>query len=77
MVKASTDIQAKKMVVDKWHSCERKVRHKTKQKAENMIKSMRKMGFIFTQPPKIYRCPLCNGFHIAHAKRNVSKNNNN
>lgn len=56
----------------RWNSCERKRRYKSQKSADRAIRSIKKRGAIFVNDrPKIYECPHCGGFHIAHKRKKV------
>ena len=50
-----------------WGKCERKVKYGTRQKALNVIKTIRKRR-IMVHGAYVYQCEICGKFHITKRK---------
>lgn len=53
----------------KWHSCERKTKHKSKKSAMNKLRSIKKSGFIVPGNAIAYKCNFCGAWHLGHNKK--------
>ena len=54
------------MTTTKEKMCGGKIRYKSKQKALNRLKSIKKRGIIVPENAGAYHCPFCNRWHLGH-----------
>jgi hypothetical protein len=59
--------------LERERGCEAKIRYKSKKRAENALRSIRKSGKIITGTPNAYLCRFCNRWHLGHGKGAVKK----
>lgn len=55
------------------HSCTKKIRHETTESAQNHIDRLFKLGENAHECYQIYKCEICEGFHIARGDSNSHK----
>lgn len=53
------------MGLTEYFKCTRKIRFRSSKKAENAKKDMKKHGK-YIRDLDIYKCPLCQGYHLGH-----------
>lgn len=56
-------------------SCFRKIRYRTKKRAENMVRQIRKTHIV-QNPIRIYQCDCCMGWHITSMSEGAYAGNN-